>query len=67
MNLRNAVIQNLENSSFEDIHSTIDNAINSKEENILPGLGVFFELIWNSANNSEKQSICEKVTNLVTK
>lgn len=61
MNLRNAVIQNLKNSSSEDIFETISDAISSSEEKTLPGLGVIFEVLWKSLNEDEKNNICQKL------
>ena len=65
MNLRNAVIQNLKNSSPNDIFKTISDAIGSKEEQTLPGLGIIFELYWNKLNSSEKQNICNDISALL--
>lgn len=61
MNLRAAVFENLKNSSSEDVFKTISDAISSKEEKTLPGLGVIFELFWNSQSNSSKQNLCEQI------
>lgn len=60
--LRNAVLANLDNSSYDDVHETIIDAISSGEEKTLPGLGVLFEVLWNGSNDSEKDSLISKIT-----
>lgn len=65
MNLRAVVTQNLQKSSPDDVFKTISDAINSKEEQILPGLGIIFELFWNQLSDSDKQSICVKIANIL--
>ena len=67
MNLRNAVLENLNKSSSEDVFKTISDAISSKEEQILPGLGVIFELFWNHLNDVDKKNICNNISNLLQK
>lgn len=65
MDLRAVVTQNLQKSSPDDVFKTISDAINSKEEQILPGLGIIFELFWNQLSDSDKQSICVKIANIL--
>jgi len=60
--LRNAVLSNLDDSGYDDINETIVDAIRSGEEKTLPGLGVLFEVLWNSSNISEKDSIISRIT-----
>jgi len=62
-NIRNAVKSNLQNSSHEEIYQIIEDASNSDEENVLPGLGVILEVLWLSSTNEEKKNIVQKVTN----
>ena len=65
--LRNAVLSNLDDSGYDDINETIVDAINSGEEKTLPGLGVLFEVLWNSSNVAEKDSIISRITNNLAK
>ena len=67
MNLRTAVIQKMQNSSSNDIFKTISDAINSQNEQTLPGLGVLLELYWNNISPSDKQNICSELSNLLQK
>lgn len=65
INIRNSIIENFKNSTTDDLHQTITDAISSNEEKTLPGLGVFLELIWsNSSANFRKDLITQLSTAL---
>lgn len=59
LNLRNAILSNVSGNNTDQLEATIKEAINSGEEKMLPGLGVLFELIWENAEQSEKQEMLE--------
>lgn len=61
INIRRAVLQNMNKSTFEDVKETIDDAISSGEEKMLPGLGVLFEVLYNNSNVDEKNNIINKL------
>lgn len=63
LNLRHAVIQNVSGNTKQELEDTIIDAIRSQEEKMLPGLGVLFEVIWQNANEEEKE---EMLSNLKT-
>ena len=65
INIRNYIIGNFKKDNKEDIKNAINDSINSKEEEPLIGLGVFFELLWNNSTNEEKDEIAEKIRNAV--
>ena len=67
LNIRNAVKSNLQESSSDVIYQTIEDASKLEEENILPGLGVIFEVLWKASTDEEKRSIAQKVTNNIAK
>ena len=48
MDIRNALLNKLHNTSFDELKEIINQGIASKEETILPGLGVLFEQYYNS-------------------
>jgi small acid-soluble spore protein I (minor) len=65
INIRKAVLHNLNNATQDDVRQTINDAIARNEEIVLPGLGVMFELLYKSSNDNEKQVIIDKlVSNL---
>jgi small acid-soluble spore protein I (minor) len=57
LNLRNAVIANVSGNTQDQLQDTIVDAIQSGEEKMLPGLGVLFEVIWQNANDQDKQEM----------
>ncbi len=62
VDIRQAVIGNLKGTSHDDLDKTIVDAVDGKDEKTLPGLGVLFELVWNSANQSEKSKLIDSIT-----
>lgn len=61
INIRKAVLQNLNHATQDDVRSTIDDAIARNEEVVLPGLGVLFEVLYKSASVDEKQQMIDKL------
>lgn len=56
LNLRQAIKNNIAGNNEEQLEATIVDAIQSGEEKMLPGLGVLFEMYWQEASESEKQT-----------
>ena len=50
IDIRVSIINNFKNSSVEEIKNSIERSIFDKDEITLPGLGVFFEIIWKNFN-----------------
>lgn len=59
--IRDAISQNMTNNTAEDIRGVVEDAIKRGEEHLLPGLGVFFEKLWNSAGEQEKSKITSEL------
>ena len=55
--IRDAITTNMTNNTAEDIRSVVEDAIQRGEEHLLPGLGVFFEKLWNSSGEQEKSKM----------
>ena len=62
LDIRKAVLANLNNSTYDDVYKTVTDAISSTEEKTLPGLGVMFELYWNNLSQEEKNNTISKIT-----
>jgi len=60
--LRQAVINNMKGADSATVSSTIADAIQVKKEQLLPGLGVLFEIYWNNISKEEQ----DKVANLIS-
>lgn len=65
MNIRNALLNKLHNSTPKELKEIIDGSIASKEETILPGLGVLFEEYYNSLNKMQKDDMIQTLCNLL--
>ena len=55
LDIRKAVVNNLNNASHDDVETTIKNAIELSEEKTLPGLGVLFEILWKNSSEQWKE------------
>lgn len=61
LDIRQAVLQNLNNATHDDVEATIKDAISIGEDKTLPGLGVLFELLWNNASVEWKNDCTNKL------
>ncbi|MCF6092510.1 small acid-soluble spore protein SspI [Microaerobacter geothermalis] len=59
IDLRKAVLMNIQGSSEEDLRSMIVDAIQTREEKALPGLGVLFEIMWNNTDNNFQNQVLD--------
>lgn len=48
IDIRKYIMNNFKGNSKEEIEQAVNDSISSKQEEILPGLGVLFELVWDS-------------------
>lgn len=55
IDIRKSIKDNFKNSDIEEIRKSIEESIKDKDEITLPGLGVFFEILWK--NTSDKEEI----------
>ncbi len=65
LDIRKAVIKNLNGATFDDVRLTIQDAIANGEEKVLPGLGVLLELVWQNTSNEWQQDFTHQLTNLL--
>lgn len=57
INIRKSVKENFKNNNEQEIEEAINSSITEQSEITLPGLGVFFELLWQQGDQALKQSI----------
>ena len=62
INIRKSIMSNFKDSNKHDIFESIENAINDQEEVTLPGLGVFFELLWLNSSKKKKEEIIDIIS-----
>lgn len=65
MDIRQALLQKLHGASTNELKQIINDGIASKEETILPGLGVLFEEYYNSLDATNKESFLSSITTLL--
>ena len=58
---RHHIINNFKNASKKEIKQAILASSNDLDEITLPGLGVFFNLLWEQSNEEEKEKILNKL------
>ena len=53
------IINNFKDDNEETIKRAIEESIKEGDEVTLPGMGVFFEIIWKESSDQEKNKILE--------
>ena len=61
IDIRKSIINNFENSNIDEIKKSIEESIYDKDEITLPGLGVFFEILWNNSDDTKKDYILQTI------
>ena len=61
IDFRQSIINNFKESTTEDMRQSIEESIKDNEEITLPGLGVFFEILWSNSDGKEKDFILETI------
>lgn len=59
--IREHIRSNFKDSDQKEIKESIVASIESKDEVVLPGLGVFFEILWNGSDENLKETILETI------
>lgn len=61
IDIRKNIITNFADADVDEISTSIKASIEENEEVTLPGLGVFFELLWNNSNENEQLFILNTI------
>lgn len=59
LDLRQAILTNIATNNQDQFEATIVDAIQTGEENVLPGLGYLFELIWEQSDQDSKSNMLD--------
>lgn len=60
LNLRQAIINRVQDKNETELHDVIESSIMS-DERALPGLGVLFEIIWQHLDAPEQDQLVNKL------
>jgi len=61
IDIRKSIINNFKDSSIDEIKESIESSIEDRDEITLPGMGVFFEILWNNCDDSKKDYIIQTI------
>lgn len=67
IDIRRHIINNFKGDDFATLKNAIEESVKEKDELTLPGLGVFFELIWENADQELKNNLIEIIRKRVQK
>ena len=57
MDIRKYIMNNFEKTSQKDIQKSIEMSLKEKSDITLPGMGVFFEIIWENSDEKVKETL----------
>ena len=67
MRIKDYIIENFKDDDINTLRNTITECILEDDEETLPGLGVFLELIWQGSNEDTKKSMLDILFNEIGK
>ena len=59
--IREHIINNFKGDDYDALKRAIDESVKEQDEVTLPGLGVFFELVWEDATDTMKDDIIKLI------
>lgn len=59
LDIRKHIINNFQGDDYDALKSAIEESIKEQDEETLPGMGVFLEIIWQGADDELKQKMLE--------
>lgn len=57
LDIRSHIINNFKEDDIDTLRSAIDESIQNNDEITLPGMGVFFEIVWQDASEKMKNEM----------
>ena len=61
IDIRKNILENFKDAELEDIKESIKEAVKDKDEIVLPGLGVLFEILWKNSDDNQKKEILQNI------
>lgn len=66
IDIRKSIKNNFKETTKDEIIDSINSSIQDKDEITLPGMGVFFEILWEHSDNNLKDKIIDIIKNNLT-
>lgn len=67
LDIRSHIINNFKGDDINTLKDAIEESIKNNDEITLPGMGVFFELVWKKADEDIKRKILDILESCVKK
>ena len=61
VSIREHIINNFKGDDYETLRNAIEESIKEQDEITLPGMGVFFEIVWKEADTALQNKILELI------
>ena len=66
MSIREHIINNFKGDDYDSLQDAINESIESKDEVTLPGMGVFFGIVWQGADQQLKNQMLDIIKTRVS-
>ena len=63
IDIRKHIKNNFKDSNCDEIKLSIESSVKENDEITLPGMGVFFEMLWQNSNDNDKDYILNILKN----
>ena len=63
IDIRKHIVSNFKDADVDEIKASIEASIKEKKEITLPGLGVFFEVLWSESDENSREYILNTLKN----
>lgn len=61
MSIKEYIINNFKEDKHENLENAINECIKEQDEETLPGMGVFLELIWKGSTEEQKKAMIDNL------
>lgn len=61
IDIRKNIIENFKDKDTEEMKTSIEHSISEQKEITLPGLGVFFEILWEQSDDKARKEILNTI------
>ncbi len=62
ISIRGYIKDNFKNTNEQELKDSIESSLKETAEETLPGLGVFFEVLWQNSDEDQRNNIIKNLT-----